>query len=176
MPRLASLDDLLVHELQDIYHAAGQILEALPRMINAATHADLRYALDTHRQQTQTQVRRLERAFMLLGVPARRRPCDGMAGVLEEVRQILDLDADAAVINLALIAAAQKIGHYEIAAYGTVCTYAEVLGYDQVHELLGQTLDEEETTDQQLIVLAESVIQQQRDELVLQEERLERRA
>jgi ferritin-like metal-binding protein YciE len=176
MPRLASLDDLLVHELQDIDHAAGQILEALPRMIRAATHPDLKYALETHRQQTERQVRRLERAFMLLGVPARRRPCDGMAGLLEEARQILDQDADAPVMDVALIAVAQKVEHYEIAVYGTLCTYAELLGYDQVHELLGQNLDEVETADQQLTALAESVIQQQREDLVPLEERLERRA
>ena len=79
-----------------------------------------------------------------------------MAGLLEEARQILDEDADSSVMDVALIAAAQKVEHYEIAAYGTVCTYAEMLGYDQVHELLGQNLDEEETTDQKLTALAES--------------------
>jgi len=176
MPRLASLDDLLVHELQDIYHAEGQILEALPRMVKAAAHLDLKHALEAHRQQTESQVRRLERAFMLLGVPAKRRTCEGMAGLLEEARQILGEAAGSPLMDVALIAAAQKIEHYEIAAYGTVCTYAEMLGYDQVHELLGQNLDEEETTDQKLTALAESVIQQHREDLVLQDERMEREA
>ena len=176
MPRLASLDDLLVHELRNIYHAEGQILEVLPMMVKAATHPDIKHALETHRQQTEGQVRRLERAFMLLGVSAKRRTCEGMAGLFEEVRQILDEDADSAVIDVALIAAAQKVAHYEIAAYGTVCTYAEMLGYDQVHELLGQNLDEEETTDQKLTALAESAIQQHGDELSLEDVRVEREA
>ena len=169
MPQLASLDDLLVHELQRIYHAEGQVLDVLPRMINAATHADLKQILEAHRQQSESQVRRLERAFMVLGVPGKRRPCDGMAGLLKEARRILDADAGSSVMDVALIAAAQKIAHYEIAAYGTVCTYAEMLGYDQVHELLGQNLDEEETTDQKLNALAETAIQQHGDDLALED-------
>jgi ferritin-like metal-binding protein YciE len=176
MLSLASLDDLLVHELQNIYHAEGQILEVLPRMVKAATHPDLTQVLEAHRQQTESQVRRLERAFMLLGVPARRRTCDGMAGLLEEARQVLDHDAASSVTNLALIAAAQKVEHYEIAAYGTVCTYAEMLGYDQVHELLGQNLDEEETMDQKLTALAETDIQQHGDDLALEDLGVEREA
>jgi ferritin-like metal-binding protein YciE len=176
MPRLASLDDLLVHELQDLYHAEGQILEALPTMVEAATHPDLKQAFEEHRQQTESQVRRLERAFMLLGVPAKRRPCDGMAGLLEEASQILDEGADSPVMDVALIAAAQKVEHYEIAAYGSVCTYAEMLGYDQVHELLGQSLDEEETTDQKLTALAESAIQQYGNDLTLEGGPVEREA
>ena len=176
MPRLASLDDMLVHELQNIYHAEGQILELLPRMVKAATHPDLRHALEAHRQQTEAQVRRLERTFMLLGAPAKRRTCDGMAGLLKEARQILDQDADASMMDVALIAAGQKVEHYEIAAYGTVCTYAEMLGYDQVHELLGQNLDEEETTDQKLTAIAESAIQQHGDDLTLESVRAEREA
>ena len=176
MPQLASLDDLLVYELQRIYHAEAQILEVLPRMVKAATHPDLRQVLETHRQQSEGQVRRLERAFMLLGAPGKRRACDGMAGLLEEARQILDESAASSVTDVALIAAAQKVGHYEIAAYGTVCTYAEMLGYDQVHELLGQNLDEEETTDQKLTALAETAIQQHRDDLALEDLGVERQA
>jgi ferritin-like metal-binding protein YciE len=176
MPRLASLDDLLVHELQDMLHAEGQILQALPRMVEAATHPDLKHALEEHRQQTEAQLRRLEQAFMLLGVPARRRTCQGMAGLLEEAGQILDQDADSPVMDVALIAAAQKIDHYEIAAYGSLCTYAEMLGYDQVHELLGQNLDEEETADQRLIALAEGAIQQLGVDVGLEGERVERQA
>jgi ferritin-like metal-binding protein YciE len=175
MPQLASLDDLLVYELQRIYHAETQILEVLPRMVKAATHPDLKQVLEAHRQQSESQVRRLERAFMLIGVPGKRRTCDGMAGLLEEARQILDGDAASPVLDVALIAAAQKVEHYEIAAYGTVCTYAEMLGYDQVHELLGQTLDEEETADQKLTVLAETAIQQHGD-LALEDLGAERQA
>lgn len=168
MPQLGSLDDLLVHELQRIYHAEGQVLEVLPRMVDAATNADLKQILEAHRKQTGSQVRRLERAFTVLGVPGKRRPCDGMAGLLKEARQVLDAGASP-VMDVALIAAAQKVAHYEIAAYGTVCTYAEMLGYDQVHELLGQNLDEEETTDQKLTALAETAIQQHGDDLALED-------
>ena len=164
MAKLASLDDLLVHELQDIYHAEGQILKALPKMIKAATHPDLKQAFEEHRKQTEGQVRRLEQAFKLLGVPARGKKCEGMAGLLEEGRKMMEEEADAAVMDAALIASAQKVEHYEIAGYGCVCTYAEMLGYDQVHNLLGHNLDEEETTDQKLTALAESVINQEAED------------
>jgi ferritin-like metal-binding protein YciE len=158
MAKLSSLDDLLVHELQDIYHAEGQILKALPKMVKAATSEDLKQAFEEHRLQTEGQLRRLERVFELLGLPVKGRKCDGMAGLIEEGKKVMAQNAEPAVLDAALIAAAQKIEHYEIAAYGCVCTYAEMLGYDQVHELLGQNLDEEETTDQRLSSLAESVI------------------
>ena len=161
MARLASLDDLLVHELQDIYHAEGQILKALPKMVKAATHPELKQAFEDHRRQTEGQVRRLEQAFKLLGVPARGKKCEGMAGLLEEGKKMMEEDAEPPVMDAALISAAQKVEHYEIASYGCVCTYAEMLGYDQVHDLLGQNLDEEETTDQKLTSLAESVINQE---------------
>jgi ferritin-like metal-binding protein YciE len=164
MSKLASLDDLLVHELQDIYHAEGQILSALPKMMKAATHPDLKDAFVEHLQQTEGQVRRLEQAFKLLGVPAKGKKCEGMAGLIEEGRKVMEGDAEPAVMDAALIAAAQKVEHYEIASYGCVCTYAELLGYDQVHELLGQNLDEEETTDQKLTALAENVINQEAEE------------
>lgn len=174
MHRLASLDDLLMHGMQDIYHAEGQILKALPRMIQAATHPDLKLSLEDHRQQTQAQVRRLEQAFLLLGVAAKGRKSEGMAGILEEAEQIMEAVAEPPVMDVALISAAQKIEHHEIAAYGCACTYAEMLGYDQVHELLGQNLDEEETTDQKLTALTETVICQEVGGGL--EERLEREA
>jgi ferritin-like metal-binding protein YciE len=161
MAKLSSLDDLLVHELQDIYHAEGQILKALPKMIKAATSGELKAAFEEHRLQTQVQVERLDQVFQLLGLPAKGKKCDGMAGLLEEGKKTMAQDAEPAVLDAALIASAQKVEHYEIAAYGCVCTYAEMLGYDQVHDLLGQNLDEEETTDQRLTALAESVINPQ---------------
>ncbi|MEP6689256.1 MAG: ferritin-like domain-containing protein [Gemmatimonadales bacterium] len=175
MPRLTSLDDLIVHGLQDVYHAEGQVLEVLPRMIKAASNVDLKQTLEDHRQQTEFQIRRLEQIFMLLGLPAKGRKCEGMAGVLEEVEQTMEADADPALMDIALIGAAQKVEHYEIAAYGCVCIYAEMLGYDLVHELLGQNLDEEETADQKLTALAESIIGHAA-EVVPPLERLERRA
>jgi ferritin-like metal-binding protein YciE len=158
MTKLSSLDDLLVHELQDIYNAEGQILKALPKMAKAATNSDLRTAFEEHRIQTEGHVKRLEEVFKLLGLPAKGKKCDGMAGLIEEGKKTIEQDAEPAVLDAALIAAAQKVEHYEIAAYGCVCTYAEMLGLDQIHELLGQNLDEEETTDQRLTALAEVVI------------------
>jgi len=164
MARLASLDDLLVHELQDIYHAEGQILKALPRMTKAASNTDLKAAFEEHRVQTEGQVERLEQVFELLGLSVKGRKCEGMAGLIEEGKKVIEQDAEPAVKDAALIAAAQKVEHYEIAAYGCGCTYAEMLGYDQVHELLGRNLDEEETTDQRLTALAESVINPEAEE------------
>lgn len=158
MGKLSSLDDLLVHELQDIYNAEAQILKALPKFVKAANDPELKSAFEEHRLQTEGQVARLDQVFKLLGVPAKGRKCDGMAGLLEEGKKTMEQEAEPAVLDAALISAAQKVEHYEIAAYGCVCTYAEMLGYDQVHELLGQNLDEEETTDQRLTALAESVI------------------
>ncbi len=170
MPKLSSLDDLLVHEMQDIYNAEGQILKALPKMVKAAANPDLKRAFEEHRVQTEGQVDRLEQAFRLLGVPARGRKCEGMAGLLEEGRKVMEQEADESVLDAALIAAAQKVEHYEIASYGCICTYAEMLGYDQVHELLGQTLDEEETTDQKLTALAETVINPEAEETDISDE------
>jgi ferritin-like metal-binding protein YciE len=156
--QLKSLDDLLVHELQDIYNAEGQITKALPKMIKAAKHPELRAAFEEHLQQTEGQIERLDRVFELLGVPAKGKKCEGMAGIIAEGQKALEENASPDVLDAALIAAAQKVEHYEIASYGCVATYAEMLGYDQVHELLGQNLDEEETTDERLSDLAESVI------------------
>jgi ferritin-like metal-binding protein YciE len=164
MPKLNSLDDLLVHELQDIYNAEGQILKALPKMIKAASHPELQTAFEEHLEQTEGQVERLDQVFKLLGVPAKGRKCEGMAGLIEEGKKTMEQDAEPAVMDAALIAAAQKVEHYEIASYGCVCTYAEMLGYDQVHDLLGQNLEEEETTDEKLSELAESVINVEAEE------------
>lgn len=158
MAKLKTLDDLLVHELQDIFDAENQITKALPKMAKAATNPELQAAFEEHLEQTQGQIERLEQVFKLLGLPAKGKKCDGMAGLIEEGKKTMEQDAEPSVKDAALIAAAQKVEHYEIASYGCVCTYAEMLGYEQVHELLGQNLDEEETTDENLTVLAESVI------------------
>ncbi len=156
--QLKSLDDLLVNELQDIYHAEGQITKALPKMIKAANNAELRAAFEEHLQQTEGQIERLDRVFELLAVPVKGKKCEGMAGIIAEGQKTMEEDAPPDVLDAALIAAAQRVEHYEIASYGCVATYAELLGYDQVHDLLGQNLDEEERTDERLSDLAESVI------------------
>lgn len=156
--KLNSLDDLLVHELQDIYHAESQIVKALPKMAKSAAHPELQRAFEEHLQQTEGQIERLEQCFKLLGMPAKGRKCEGMAGIIAEGQKTMEERAAPEVLDAALIAAAQKVEHYEIAAYGCVATYAELLGYGQVKNLLGQTLDEEEETDRKLTHLAESLI------------------
>jgi ferritin-like metal-binding protein YciE len=170
MAKLSSLDDLLVHEMQDMYNAEGQVLKALPKLAKAATNSDLRAAFEEHRLQTEGHVRRLEEAFKVLALPAKGKKCDGMAGLIEEGKKVMEQDAEPAVLDAALIAAAQKVEHYEIASYGCICTYAEMLGLDQVHDLLAQSLDEEETTDQRLTALAESVINLQAEAQGLESE------
>jgi ferritin-like metal-binding protein YciE len=164
MAKLKSLDDLLVHELQDIFDAEKQITRALPKMVKAASHPELQAAFEEHLEQTEGQIERLEQVFKLLGIPAKGKKCDGMAGLIEEGKKMIEENGEPSVKDAALIAAAQKVEHYEIASYGCVCTYAEMLGYDQVHELLGQNLDEEETTDEKLSVLAESLINVEAEE------------
>ena len=155
---IKTLDDLFVHTLRDIYYAENQILKALPKMIKAASHPELQSAFEEHLEQTEGQVERLDQVFKLLGVPAKGKKCEGMAGLLEEGKKVMEEDAEPSVMDAALISAAQKVEHYEIASYGCLCTYAELLGYDQVHDLLGQNLEEEEVTDEELTELAESVI------------------
>ena len=156
--KLKSLDDLLLHELQDIYHAEGQIVKALPRMIKAASHPELQAAFEEHLAQTEGQIERLDQAFKLLGMPAKGKKCEGMAGLIEEGKKLMEEDADPAVMDAALISAAQKIEHYEIASYGTIVAWAEKLGHSDLAELLSETLEEEKETDEKLTELAESAI------------------
>jgi ferritin-like metal-binding protein YciE len=158
MSKLASLDDLFVHELQEAYDAESQIQRALPTMVRAATNRDLKNAFMAHRRETEGQIRRLVQVFGVLGLPVQRTACEGVTGLLEKSNKLIEWTAEADVLDAALIATAQKLEHYEIATYGCLCTYAEMLGYDQAHSLLGQTLDEEENIDMKLTGLAESVI------------------
>ena len=158
MTKLATLDDLLVHELQDLYDAEHQILKALPKMAKAATSDALRNAFQLHLRQTEGQIKRLEQVFAALGVPAKGQKCDGMAGLIKEGSKLMSEDVAPEVLDAALIAAAQKVEHYEIAGYGCVATYAELLGRTEIRDLLGQTLEEEETTDERLTELAEALI------------------
>lgn len=155
---LESMQDLYLHELKDIHNAEKQILQALPKMAKAATHEDLRSAFEEHKRVTEEQVRRLETIFDDLGQKPGGVKCKGMEGLIEEGEEVLSEDADPDVRDAALIAAAQRVEHYEIAAYGTARTYARQLGFDKHAELLQKTLDEEGETDQKLTKLAESRI------------------
>ena len=155
---LKTLDDALLEELADLLSAETQLTEALPKMAQAATNPELRAGFEEHLLQTQNQIERLNQAFKLLGQEPESKTCKAMKGLIAEGDELLKEDADPQVKDALLIAAAQKVEHYEIASYGTVCTWADLLGNNEVKELLGQTLNEEEQTDQKLTKLAESKV------------------
>ncbi len=156
--KLNSLHDLYIHELKDLYSAENQIIKALPKMAKAAHSVELRNAFDEHLDVTRRQVERLERIFQRLDESPKGTKCDGMKGIIEEGEEMMDLDAQEMVSDAALISAAQRVEHYEIAGYGTVRTYAHQLGYEEDVRLLQETLDEEGEADKKLTRLAESRI------------------
>lgn len=156
MARMNTLHEALIDEIRDLYHAEKQLVKALPKLAKAATHADLKKALQTHLGETESQVERLERVFALLEQKPRAKVCAGMAGIIEEGSEMLGEDADDAVRDAMIIAAAQRAEHYEVAAYGTASAWAEQLGLKDVAKLLRETLEEEEAADRKLSGLAES--------------------
>lgn len=158
MAAMEDLRDLLIDELRDIYDAEHRITKALPKMRKAAGSEDLKEGFDLHLQETEGQIERLEQIFDLLDEPAKRKKCEGILGLLEEGEEKMEEDAHQAVLDAALIASAQKVEHYEIAAYGTLRTYAQLLGHDEVVALLEETLQEEKATDEKLTALAEAGI------------------
>jgi ferritin-like metal-binding protein YciE len=143
-----------------MYHAEKQLVRALPRMAKAADSDELRQAIEKHLGETQNQVQRLESVFQSIGETARAKSCKGMAGIVEEGKEILEEDGQEPVIDAAIIAAAQKVEHYEIASYGCLITYADLLGERDASRLLKQNLAEEEATDKALSQLAERSINQ----------------
>lgn len=151
---LNTMDSLLTHELTDLYSAEKQILEALPQMINAASNEDLKAALRDHLKVTQTQFTRLQDAMRSMNINPGSKVCKGMQGLLEEGSEIVKAQGDPEVKDAALIGAAQRVEHYEIAAYGTVREFARELGHDQLAETLGKTLSEEGAADKKLSRLA----------------------
>lgn len=158
MPELSTLKDALLTEIKDIYSAEQQLVEALPKMAAKATNAKLKAGFEEHLIQTKNQVTRLEQVFSALGEKPEAETCEAMKGLLKEGKSIMGEDANPEVMDAMLIAAAQKVEHYEIASYGTVCQWAETIGESEVKQLLGETLNEEEQTDQKLTKLAESII------------------
>jgi ferritin-like metal-binding protein YciE len=155
---MESLHDLYVEELKDLYSAEKQILRALPKMAKKASHDQLRAAFEEHLEVTKEQVKRLETIFDELERSPRGKKCRGMEGLIEEGEEMMSEDAAPDVLDAALIASAQRVEHYEIAAYGTARTYANQLGLSDHSRLLQQTLDEEGETDKRLSKLAESRI------------------
>jgi ferritin-like metal-binding protein YciE len=153
-----TLHEMMVDEIRDLYHAEKQLTKALPKMAKAATNEDLRAAFEMHLEETQEQITRLEDVFEALGEKVKAKPCAGMAGIIEEGNDTMKEDADGAVMDAALIAAAQRAEHYEIGAYGTCIEWARLMGHSEVVALLEQTLAEEKATDKKLTMLAESEI------------------
>jgi ferritin-like metal-binding protein YciE len=152
------LEELLIDELKDIYSAENQIVKALPKMAKAASSPELKRAFERHLEETKRQVERLNQIGEQLEVKLTGKKCKGMEGLIEEGKEIIEEDLDDDTTDAGLIGAAQKVEHYEIAAYGTARTHASLLGYNKVARLLQQTLDEEGATDKKLTALAESVI------------------
>lgn len=152
--KLDSLETLYVEELRDLYNAEQQILKALPKMAKAASSPNLRKGFQEHLQQTKDQVDRLDQIFADLGKSPKGKQCEAMEGLLKEAAELLEANAQPSVLDAALIAAAQRVEHYEIAGYGCVRTYAKLLGHSEATKLLQETLDEEKSTDEKLTELA----------------------
>lgn len=159
--KLESLENLFVHELKDLLSAEKQLVKALPKMAKGANSEALRAGIEEHLEQTKGHVERLEKIFGLLGKAARAEHCKAMEGLIEEGSDLLEEEGSPDVKDAALIGAAQRVEHYEIAAYGTVRTLAQLLGMDEAAELLQETLDEEKETDEKLTELAMSEINQE---------------
>ncbi len=160
MPALKSLRDLLVDELRDLHNAENQLIKALPKMAKAASNEELREGFQEHLEQTREHVDRLDRCFKILGANAKGKTCHAMKGLLEEGTEAIETDAPDPIKDANLIGAAQRVEHYEIAAYGTARSFAETLGETKIADLLQDTLDEEGETDKKLTAIAEQVNQE----------------
>jgi ferritin-like metal-binding protein YciE len=156
--QVESLEELYITELKDVYSAEKQILKALPRLVKAAASPELKNALEKHKGQTEEHVERLERIFDDLGRNHQGKKCKGMAGLLEEGQELLEMEAPPEVLDAALISAGQRVEHYEIAAYGCLRTYARLLGQERASRMLEDTLEEEKQADETLSRIAESSI------------------
>ena len=153
--KMNRLSDLYLDQLKDVYNAEKQLVQALPKMAKAATNEQLRAGFEQHLEETRTQLNRLEQIFTALGSSTGRKKCAAMEGLVQEGQEAIELQGDATVRDAALIAAAQRVEHYEIAAYGTLRTFANQLGHSDHADLLQMTLDEEGATDKKLTALAE---------------------
>lgn len=152
-----SLRELYIDELRDLYSAETQLTKALPKMAKASSNSELRQAFEEHLRQTSEQVSRLEQIFDMLGEKATGKKCLGMEGLVKEGAEVMKEDYEGAVMDAALIGAAQRVEHYEIAGYGTVREFAELMGEEEHVSLLDETLEEEKQTDERLTQLAEDI-------------------
>lgn len=151
------LRELYIEELKDLYNAENQLVKALPKMAKAASSEELRQGFEEHLEQTKGHVQRLEQIFQALGESPKGKKCKGMEGLVEEGSEVMQEDFEGALMDAAIIGAAQRVEHYEIAAYGTVCAFAEELGESEQNSLLNETLQEEKETDEKLTQLAQQI-------------------
>jgi len=161
MAETATLHDAFIDELRDTYDAEKQLTKALPKLAKASSNPKLRQAFESHLEETQGQIERLEQVFESLGEKVRGKHCDGIAGIIEEGKSIMEEEFDDTTMDACLIAAGQRAEHYEMAAYGTLVAWAQAMGHTEAAKLLQQTLDEEKAADKKLSGLAEGGINQE---------------
>lgn len=157
MAKLENLSDLMLEELKDVYDAEHQIIEALPQMAQAASSRELKAAFQEHLNESQEHIRRLEQVFGLLNQNPKRKSCKAMKGLIKEGQEMMEEEMSSTVMDAALIASAQRVEHYEMAAYGTLRTYANLVGHDQISQIFQRTLEEEELTDKKLTKIASTI-------------------
>lgn len=155
--KMESLRELFIDELKDLYSAENQILKALPKMIKKASSSELKRGFEKHLKETEGHVERLDKIFKELDESPRGKKCKGMEGVIADGKELMEEDAEPEVMDAGLIGAAQHVEHYEMAGYGCVRTYADLLGLDNIVKLLQKTLDEEKATDEKLTELARNI-------------------
>ncbi|MGI8743151.1 MAG: ferritin-like domain-containing protein [Bryobacteraceae bacterium] len=158
MPKVKSLEDLLIEELRDLFDAENQLTRALPKMAKAATAPELKAAFQEHLEVTKQQVERLTQVFEGLGKPAKGKRCEAMKGLITEGQELMSEDIEPEILDAGLIGAAQKVEHYEMAGYGTVRSMAEVLGHTEAARLLDETLKEEGEADKKLTMIAKKFV------------------
>jgi ferritin-like metal-binding protein YciE len=161
---IGTMDDLLVHELRDLLSAEKQLMKALPKLAKAASHEELATAFEDHLAETEEQVARLEQCFEILEVSSRGKKCAGMEGLIEEANELVEECEDPDVCDAAIIGAAQRVEHYEMAGYGTARAFAEQLGHDEIVELLTQSLEEEAAADERLSGIAQDRVNAEADD------------
>jgi ferritin-like metal-binding protein YciE len=157
----SNLQELFLDELADVYHAEKQLTKALPKMIKAAQSDELREALEEHLDQTESQIERLDQVFASLDEKVKTKPCKGMQGIVEEGDELIKENKGTPGLDAAIISAAQKVEHYEIASYGTLAAWAEQMGNDRAAKLLQETLREEKEADEKLTDIAETLANQE---------------
>lgn len=155
---LNTLEDLFHHQLRDLYNAENQLISALPEMAQKASNDDLRKALNEHLEETKKQKERIETVCNKLGISPEGEKCKAMEGLIREAKDFMSHNADSDVMDAGLIADAQRVEHYEIAGYGTVCQYAETLGHNDLKDILGETLSEEKNADNKLMDIAKKSV------------------